>query len=72
MCSEIPVYVPQYLWYLRVPPNKFKLRSISISSVTPKGVLNPHKFVIRISSVTPTGVPYEHKPVISISTYIST
>ena len=43
----------------------------NIRSVTPTGVLNAHKSVIRISSVTPTGVPYEHKSVISISAYLS-
>ena len=42
-----------------------------ISSVTPTGVLNAHKSVIRISSVTPTGVPNKHKHAISLSTYIN-
>ena len=42
-----------------------------ISFVTPTGVLNAHKSVIRISSVTPTGVPNKHKHAISLSTYIN-
>ena len=60
--SEIPVCAQKYQYkfrntstrsvifvYLRVPPNKCKLRSISISSVIPTGVPTENKSVISIS-----------------------